>query len=105
MSPIFRKRSREEDVNEIEEPDYDSMSSDEFFNDLVEEAASELDVSPEELKEMELSDIAEGLGTEIEEPYHPRGAREGYRDTNRLSIVSKEELKRRKEVVEERLGL
>lgn len=106
MAPIFGNISAEEsEVVRDEVPNFDSMSTEEFFDDLILEAASQLNVSVEELEEMEMSEIDERLGTTVEKPYHPRGAREAYRDSDRLKTVSKDTLEYRKEVVEEKLGL
>ncbi len=105
MSPLFGAEEDEGEAVGDYDIDFDSMESEEFFDDLVQEAADELGTTVEGLEEMDMEDIDEGLGTEIEKPYHPRGAREGYRDTDRLKVVSKEELKKRKERVRRRLGL
>lgn len=85
--------------------DFDSMGTEEFFDDLVRAAAAEVGTTVEGLAEMDLEDVDRGLGTEIGEPHHPRGAREGYRDTERLDVVSKADLERRRERVNDELGL
>lgn len=106
MNLIFDNDDEEEDdESEVEEPDFESMDSEEFFDDLVRDAAESMDVTVAELEEMHLSEIDEQLGAKIEKPYHPRGAREGYRSSDRLETVSKEELERRKKVVEEKLEI
>lgn len=85
--------------------DFDSMGSEEFFDDLVREAARAAGTTVEELDEMDRGEIDSRLGTEIAPPHHPRGTREGYRDTDRLDVVSRAELQRRRERVNEELGL
>jgi len=107
MTLLFDDATDEENSEKTvaEDIDFDSMSSEEFFDDLIRETASELDVSVAELEEMSMGEIDELLGTEIRKPYHPRGAREGYRDSDRLKTVSREELEHRRNVVEEKLGL
>lgn len=107
MTLIFDNGSKDQEAKEAAEEDLDfhAMSSDEFFDDLVQEVASEMNISIDELEEMDLEDINEELDTKVKKPYHPRGAREGYRDSDRLKTVGKKELEHRKKVVEERLGL
>ncbi|WP_372479785.1 hypothetical protein ACAH01_15465 [Halomicrobium sp. HM KBTZ05] len=92
-------------VDDEFESQYEAMDGDEFFQFLTEETAKSAGIEAEELAEMPIHEFEERSDIEITKPHHPNGAREGYKDTDRLDVVDKSEYQSRRERIKQRLGL
>ena len=90
--------------NEIEER-YESMDDDEFFDALTQETAESAGMSAEELEDMSIHEFEDRADIDVEKPHYPRGSREGYKDSDRLKIVDKDEYESRRKRVREKLGI
>lgn len=95
---------QEEDVDEVAEH-YQSMDDDKFFDTLTEEVADSSGIAAEELEEMPIHEFEERSNIEVKKPYHPRGSREGYKDTDRLEVIDKDDYRSRRKRILAKLGI